>query len=383
VKDTAVIFGAGKTGRGFAAHLAYLGGCRIVLVDKNKALIDALKDAGAYNISVLGNPHLDCTVEIAGAYHIDDLLWHQELVTCHIIFTAVFGNNLQVLAIHLVAGLQKRYQQNREQLLSFITCENLTNAAELLQKAVSSCLDTNTAAWLKQSVGFSEAIVFRTTLEAADKKDILSIRAQNYFVLPCNGDELKQKLPVFGLKPLNNFHNQLKRKIYTYNCINAVVTYLAAQKGYIQLYEGANDPEILTITQLAARETCRAQVLEFGFDESEQTEWMNDALKKFGDSNIPDPITRNAADPTRKLRRDDRLIGPALVALKHGITPEGIMAGILACFAYRDVESQKSVADLIAEEGIEYVLTSICGLHSDETLFGLLKSRMKVSYPEQ
>jgi mannitol-1-phosphate 5-dehydrogenase len=55
LNNTALIFGAGKTGRGFAAHLAFLGGYDIVLIDKNRQLVDDLRKAGQYDIQILDN----------------------------------------------------------------------------------------------------------------------------------------------------------------------------------------------------------------------------------------------------------------------------------------------------------------------------------------
>jgi mannitol-1-phosphate 5-dehydrogenase len=184
-----------------------------------------------------------------------------------------------------------------------------------------------------------------------------------------------------GLKPLKNFDNQLRRKIYTYNSINAVIAYLGAQKGYSQLYEAGNDEEILVTARKAANETSQAQVAEFDFNPREQEEWTHAALQKFSDKNIPDPIDRNGADPIRKLGRDDRLIGPALLAIKHSIHPEGLITGIIACINYRDPGTNQRVADLIDEKGVDHVLTEICGLSIEEELYMLLKQRIIQSNP--
>ncbi|MEJ7679090.1 MAG: hypothetical protein WKG06_14790 [Segetibacter sp.] len=262
--------------------------------------------------------------------------WQEGFVSTSLVFTSVFGNNLETLAKDLAIALQKRYTENPKQVLTIITCENLTNAAGFLKKMVIKNLGEEKEKWLSENVGFSEAIIFKTCLEAGANQSPLTVRAQNFFELPCDADAIKEELHVYGLKPLKNFKDQLRRKIYTYNCINAVITYLGAIKGYTQLYEAGNDAEILATVRKAANETCHAQVAEFGFDRKEQEEWMNAAFAKFADKNIPDPIERNGADPERKLGRDDRLIGPALLALKHDIYPEGLVAGIMACFDYSD-----------------------------------------------
>ena len=83
---------------------------------------------------------------------------------------------------------------------------------------------------------------------------------------------------------------------------------MGAQKGYTQLYEGGTDPEIIAIARQAAIETSEAQIAEFGFDKKEQYGWVEAAFAKFADNSLPDPISRNGADPARKLSRNDRLI---------------------------------------------------------------------------
>lgn len=376
MNKTALIFGAGKTGRGFAAHLAFLGGYDIVLIDVNRQLIADLKKAGQYDIQVLGNEKMSCTIPVSGAYHLEDRLWHEDFAATSVAFTSVFGNNLEALANDLAAALHKRYAQNPEQLLTIITCENLTDAAGFLQRMVIQNLGEEEREWLSKWVGFSESIIFKTCIEASEDQSPLTVRAQDFFELPCNGDAIKENLHVYGLKPLKNFKDQLRRKIFTYNCINAVITYLGANKGYAQLYEAGNDPEILVTARKAASETCLAQVAEFGFDPEEQQEWMNAAFAKFADKNVPDPIERNGADPERKLGRDDRLIGPALLALKHHIYPGGLLAGIMACFDYHDPNKSSTIADVILEKGSEFVLKEICGLFVDEELFMLIKEQI-------
>lgn len=379
MSKTAIIFGAGKTGRGFAAHLAFLGGADIILVDKNKQLVTELQKAGTYNIQVLDAAEKNCTINVSAAYHIDDTGWHEAFVQTGLALTAVFGNNLEALAACLAPALQKRAAEKPEAVLTIITCENRTNAAQVLKESVRQKLGEEERAWLSTQVGFSEAIIFRTCLEAAPGQDPLTVRAQAFFELPCDADGIKGDLPVYGLKPLQNFKDQLRRKIYTYNCINAVICYVGAQKGYVQLYEATSDSDVLAIAKKAASESSRALIAEFGFSPEEQEAWTKSAFVKFSDRNIPDPIERNAADPLRKLGREDRLIGPALLALKHQIYPEGLLEGIIACFAYTDPVTNTSGALMIRQRGTDAVLNEVCGLLPEEELFTLLKERISKS----
>ncbi|HZG25758.1 MAG TPA: hypothetical protein VEZ17_14310 [Chitinophagaceae bacterium] len=374
--NTAIIFGAGKTGRGFAAHLAFLGDYEIILVDKNPELIADLKKAGEYDIQVLNNEDRNCRIKVQDAFHIEDDRWHAPFAATGLAFTSVFGNNLEELAGHLAPGLAKRFKENPGEPLTIITCENLTGAAGVLKRKTAQDFNEDLHQWLSEKVGFSESIIFRTCLGPAEGQPGLLVRAQDFFELPCDGDAIRGELHVYGLKPLANFSNQLRRKIFTYNCINAVITYLGVRKGYTQLSEAGNDPEILETAQKAANETSLAQVAEFGFNSEEQEQWKNAAFAKFADKSVPDPIERNAADPVRKLAREDRLIGPALLALKHNIHPAGLIEAIMACFDYTDPKQDAKVSDVIRETGADFVLRTVCGLSKEEKLFTLIKERI-------
>ena len=379
---TALIFGAGKTGRGFAAHLAFLGGYELILIDKDPQLVAALRAAGQYEIRILDEKSTICTIRPAGVFHIDEPAWMEYFTTTSLVFTAVFGNNFEALAASLSPAFEKRHSENPEQFLTIITCENFTDAAGVLKKMVLGHLmvlgqiSPEKARWVAEKIGFSESIILRTCLDAGPGDPALTVRAQNYFELPCDGEALKERLDVYGLKPLRHFADQLRRKIYTYNCINAVITYLGAQKGYTELYDAGNDAEILAIAEKAAYETSIAQLAEFGFNCDEQRQWVNAAFAKFADRNIPDPIGRNGADPARKLGKEDRLIGPALLALKYGIYPEGLLKGILACFAYHDPDKKQPISDLIAKKGLPAVLQEVCGLSMQDELAQLIEEQL-------
>jgi len=379
MQKNAFIFGAGKTGRGFAAHLAFLGGYDIVLIDKNLQLVNNLKKSGQYDIQVLGNEKMNCTIRPTHVFHIDDPSWQNIFGSTSLVFTSVFGNNFEELSGYLSTGLNKRYKENPRQVLTVITCENYSNAAADLKNRVLKKMGPEKEKWFSEKICFSESMIFRTCLDAGIDQDQLTVRAQNFFELPCDGDSLKEIPQVYGLKPLKNFGNQLRRKIYTYNCINAVITYLGAKKGYLQLYQAGNDEEILNIARQAAKETSDAQIAEFGFDRVEQEAWMQAAFEKFADKNLPDPIERNGADPERKLSRDDRLIGPALLALKYSIYPEGLLTGIIAGFDFYDKVKKISLRELMATKGIDPILNEVCGLSPGEKLVELIKEKLNHS----
>jgi mannitol-1-phosphate 5-dehydrogenase len=344
--------------------------------------VNNLRKKGKFDIHLLGNENADCTIRPKKVYHLQDTGWYEEMPSAGILFCSVFGSNLGALAKELAAGLGRRHMTNPDQELNLITCENFTDAAMILETEVLQYLEDEEKSWLHQKIGFSESIVLRTCLGPGENQDALALRVQDYFELPCDREAMKGTIPdIYGLKPLENFQNQLRRKIFTYNCINAVITYLGARKDYTYLSQAGRDPDIVVMARRAAAESSDAQIAAFGFDREEQYEWVEAALTKFADIHIPDPISRNGADPARKLGREDRLIGPALLATKHHIKPEGLMEGIFAAFKFQDEKYGTRIADRITAEGIEAVLEGICGLLPAEPLYNVLRKEYHVRWP--
>jgi mannitol-1-phosphate 5-dehydrogenase len=372
MSKSAIIFGAGKTGRGFAAHLCANSDYEFTLVDKDQLVIENLNRSGKFMVEVLGMHEKSAELVPKASFQIKEDTWIRTFTEVEVCFTAVFGNNFKELAIEIAKGLEARYKSNKAEFFNIVTCENLSYAATVLKKEVIGNLkDKVVVDWVNEKVGFVESMILKTCLEAGKDQDPLTVRAQNIFELPCDKDAFKGKIPdITGLSPISNFVNQLVRKIYTYNCINAVITYLGAQKGYTELFEAGNDPEILHFAVKAGNEASNALIAEFGFDRAEQDEWQKSAFQKFADTNIPDPLLRNGADPIRKLAKEDRLVGPANLALKHKIVPEGIIEGIIAGFDFK--EKGESINDMIKERGLETVLDDVCGVQKGEPLFEMI-----------
>ncbi|CAL1516820.1 hypothetical protein [Chitinophaga sp. MM2321] len=365
-----IVFGAGKIGRGFIGHLCSKSNRDIVFVDKDEGLISALKKSKTYQIHILNAKKDIVEINPQHCYAINDPSWLDVFATAEVCFTAVFGNNLEDLAASIAKGIVHRMEQGNDGSMNIITCENLSHAAAVLKQHVANKMHNDASRqYLEAKVGFVEGIMLKTCLSDPDHP--VNVMVQDFNELPCDLDGFKGKIPdITGLKPLPEFRNQLVRKIYTYNCINAVMTYMGAAKGYSYLSEAAADPEIYQMAATAGGEASKALLAEFGFDPAEQQAWVQSALDKFADPAIPDPILRNAADPVRKLRNDDRLIGPANLALKHHVVPRAIIAGVLAALQYEDEEiSMKTTRAL---HGVGWMLQQYCNLDTNDLLFQMI-----------
>ena len=160
-----LIFGAGKTGRGFAGAICARSGLSFALVDQDQRLVEELRETNSYPIQLLGEESEWGTFAFENAWSIAEPAWEEALMEASVCFTAVFGNNLKALGERLAEPLRRRLDYNPEAYLNIITLENQDHAATLLKAAVMAQIhDDEIQHALLQKIGFVEGIVLKTCL---------------------------------------------------------------------------------------------------------------------------------------------------------------------------------------------------------------------------
>lgn len=100
-----------------------------------------------------------------------------------------------------------------------------------------------------------------------------------------------------------------------------------------------------------------------------------EALDRYSDAELADPITRVAREPLRKLAPDDRLLGPVQLMRRHlGRMPAHFALGVAAALLYGFGDGSVTAADeearrlrlMLCELGVSAVLSSVCGLPTDD-----------------
>jgi mannitol-1-phosphate 5-dehydrogenase len=106
----------------------------------------------------------------------------------------------------------------------------------------------------------------------------------------------------------------------------------------------------------------------------EQREFMALAMKKYTDATINDLIERNAADTRRKVGKDERLVGPALLCLNHGRMPYAYAKAIAAAYHYDGSadDGTKEVQRAIREEGLEGAVKKLSSIDESSALYYLV-----------
>ena len=235
--------------------------------------------------------------------------------------------------------------------------------------------------FVSTKIGLIETQVLRTGMLANPEiisQEPLALRMQDWWTLPLDKDAFIGPIPeVKGFAPKTNFANELVRKLYTFNGTNGPIAFIGWANGYTILHEAALAfPEFFKLIQ---EESAHGLVHEFGLDEKEQRNFMSLAMKKYTDPTINDQIERNANDSKRKVSKEERLVGPALLCLKHGRKPEAYAKAIAAAYyymAHRMREPARCRKPLL-QIGIEEAVKKYSSLDESLPLYQLIVTSYK------
>lgn len=382
---TAIQFGAGNIGRGFIAQLFHESGCEVVFVDVAPDVVQALNARRAYTIHIVGPGAQDVPITHVQALNGRDRdAVAAGVAACEIACTAVGVGALPHVAPNLAAGLTLRHRRGGGPL-NILICENLRDASDYLRRLVAAHLPEAERGTILAKTGFVQAVVSRMvplqaephaqaqrrTEVGLETGDSLAIRVEAYKRLPVDAKAIVGALPrIVGVEPVANFEAHVERKLYTHNCAHATIGYLGWPRGLIYGYEALKEPTIRAMLNTVLRETGTALIRKHGFAPDEHAAHVADLLERFANVELGDTCFRLARDPIRKLAPDDRLVGAARLCEDQGVTPEALAEVIAEALRFAAPEDPSAVElqRRIAEEGLETVLQTVCGIAPDEDL---------------
>ncbi len=297
--------------------------------------------------------------------------------------TAVGAGILKHIAPAVAAGIARRAQLGVSTPFNLILCENLHGAAAIFRAMVLAALPAEHHAYLAAHIGFVDTVIARMVppltpeLRAQDPSLII---VEPYKELPVDRDGFVGEPPaVVGMIPYSPFAFFTDRKLYIHNAGHAVLGYLGYLAGYEYGYQSLADDEIYLQARGAMEESALALTRKYHPAPGALLANIEDLLHRFGNRALGDTILRLGRDPVRKLAHSDRLVGAALNALDQGVTPVHLVTGIAAglCFAHPDDPVAQQIQTQLREQGIEHVLTEVCGLAADEPLARMVIQRYR------
>ena len=376
----AVQFGAGKIGRGFLGQLLFEGGYQTTFVDADTGLVDALNARGEYPLRLVSDAEtqglrIENLCALDARRDADAVTW--AVAEADLVSVAVGASVLPHLAPVLAAGLNARAAAGSGPL-DILLCENQWHAAALMRGLLVPHIAPEARVYFEAQVGLVETVIGRMVPAATDRhhaEDPLLVVAEPYKELPIARAMLRGDPPTLpGLLLADDFEAYEARKLYGDNMSHAALAYLGHARGHEFIWQCVADTDVSAACREALAEVVPALVAEYGLSRAALTAFAENLLHRFANRALGDTVARVAADPLRKLRPQDRLVGAATLCLKHAIPPIALARVIQAAFHYDD-PADPSARELQAQrqrDGDDAALKAVTGIVPGSDLWRLL-----------
>jgi mannitol-1-phosphate 5-dehydrogenase len=375
IENKIVIWGAGRIGRGFIGDLFNAGGYQITYIDQSRKLVDALGVNKKYRIvrAISEDDIEEVDISNYSVFHTSQHKEIREVIdSADLMAIAVYPQNFEGVASQLQGYLLER-NESSESPLDILLCTNLVHAGPKFSKNLFAGLSKNKQNVLERNIGIVETLIIRICPNPPDevkKQYPLVVWTNGYPQLPVDLHGFKGKLPeIESLRFVDDMRAEEIRKMYTYNMSHAVLSFHGHIMGHELLVDCLADERIRKEAEGALGEVSQALQKKYKFSKDEMESWIIGVITQTNNPVIGDTVVRSAADPIRKLKHDDRLIGPALLCLENGIQPKYLIRAIGAAFHYYEEidKTSKTLYETVQAKGIRQAIIEICNLTAEES----------------
>lgn len=347
----AVMYGAGNIGRGFIGALLSQTGYEVVFVDVNDEVVNTINRDKTYPQEIVGEHGKTVWIQnIRAVNGKDTSAVSNEIASADLLATSVGVSVLEKIVPVICEGLTKRWDQDPDNVLDLLICENLMDADKFLRERIYETLPTRHKETMSQSLGLVETSIGRMVPVMTDdmkKGDPLRICVEEYDFLPVDRNAFKGPIPDYDkIVPYSPFSFYLERKLYIHNMAHAFTAFLGKIKGYTYIDESINDIYIRKMVEGAMIESAMMISKKYQVEFSELKAHIDDLLLRFQNSDLHDTVERVGREPLRKLKPDDRLVGVLRGCEHAGILPVYLSFAV-ACALYN--VTKDSASELLAE----------------------------------
>lgn len=373
-KPRMVIIGAGATGRGHIGQLAHDSGFEITFIERRQNLVDVLRRAERYRVGLAGEAIEYLEIGGFATLHTSEVdACSKAIAEADIVATAVLPTNLESTVPTLSAGLRLRQSIGVSKPLNVSACENMERSSSTLRSYLKNDAPDLDWDWVNSHVGFPDSMVARAV--PVPKEDPLTLLAESTQEWSVDATGLREPMPrVEGMTLSLDQEAALERKLYIKNTGHMAIGVLGLLAGYSLMDEAARDPRVLNLVDAATRESAAAVIAKHGFDPAWVEDYRSSFLEAMKSPFLPDGIGRVIREPRRKLTREERLIGPAMLACEYGTRPEALAEVIAACLMIDNPADPQSaeLQSMLRRTGVEAVLRDVCGIPEGHLLTSLI-----------
>lgn len=366
-----VVIGAGRLGKGFIGEtFANSSNWNINFIDKDKAVVDALRNDDGFNVTVHRVDRIDThNVKEYNAYTWNDEESEKCVVQADLIVFTIYPEQIYEAVLQLCKCLKNRCKDNGDANLSIIFITNKNHLMGKINELFSKTIGKENKKWLNEKVAISDSIVRRST--DAESNVSLNIRTTAVLSLliqkPLNIDVSD----VEWFELTDNLELLKDLKVFIVNGPHASGAYLGHYLGYDTFNEVCDDKYGAKFIDDVNKEIRAGILSSYPISEKEL-----DNLSVFPQAKgeMVDYIYRVAYDPIRKLSKGDRLSGSAEICYKKGLPYSNLAKAMAYGFLYDNENDDKAVElqNRIKLDGIENTLEKITGFDKDHEVAKLV-----------
>lgn len=375
-EPTLIIWGAGKIGRGPIADMFHTAGWHLVFVRRSAECVRKMRDAGRYTVMRCETGKEPQPVTISGfeAYTTDESeALAEAVIRAGLIVVPTMAPQIPEAARQIAAALLRRRERRPDDLLNILPCANMVNSAAAFRNALEEATPIEAREYFAAKIGVAESLIRIGATDppgAPPEDDPAQVYARYPGTYNVDRDAFKGPQPeVPGLTWVHDPAAEGMRKIWVGNMSHAFMAYRGWLRGHTLIHECATDPVVIAEGKEAVVEATSA----LAADARMTQEQVDEALRFYGgrsaNPDYPDTIQRVGSDPRRKLGRDDRFLGPLLLARRFRLPFAALARGAACALRYDNPTDPAAVwiQQRIAEQGLCATIYEVCELEPDET----------------
>ena len=352
-----VIIGTGKIGCGYLAPLFAAAGWEVVLAGRSADTVARIARAGRFTVRQTGGGAQE--VPVARAVRTGTPEFSAAVAAADLVCVSVGVGAVAGVAPALADALTRR---PADRPLDVWVVENEDCGPELARR-----VHAEVQGGPLPPLGFASAVahvaVARGSWSEQERPEFVGDRARRLYVAAA---PLVTPLPALpGVHGTPDLPARLREKLYVFNAGHAICAYLGWLRGHATIAETATDPFLRPMVAGCLLESRRAVLAAHPGLGTDLHGPVAEALERYADAELADPVVRVARDPLRKLGPRDRLIGAATLVREHtGDVPPYFSLGVAGALLYRgdEAEQTRALRERLGREGVRAVLEQVCGL---------------------
>lgn len=365
------IIGAGRTGRGMFGELFDgEGSFHLNFADQNTDLVRGLRKQGYYKVEMkdlLTGNTIERTITDFDVFDIfeDREQYIDRLSDSEIITTALFPEAFDQAIIDLAEAVKLKARRKLNQACAILLGANYVGLTDYFYPRIKKLLDEEENKYLETYVAVVGSNANRKIAFPAGKKYDFSLVGDNKPILMVN-DSFKFAAEYdypqfFSIVP--SIELKMIEKIWSENLEHISLAFLGNSQGYSTVNEAISDNYIRKIVYYAWKESREAMLKKFDLPIPDDA-FKKEVYQKFASPYFADKLERIGRDTKRKLKKNDRLLGPAYLCLENGVFPYFIFKVVAYGFFYIEENTPDSIeiTQFVQSYGIEKAVEKYCEL---------------------